>query len=206
MVTMKQFMAFLGKLSEVYNENEAYLTDLDSAIGDADHGVNMKRGFQTVQKHLANVSPDSIGELLKTVSMQLIKTVGGASGPLYGTFFLKASMAAGNAQELDAKQLFGLFEEGVAGLIARGKAQAGDKTMIDTWLPALEAMKEAQSSVREMLTKGAEAAEGGMKSTVDMIAKKGRASYLGERSQGHQDPGATSSFLLLKAAADTLGD
>ena len=173
MVTIEQFMAFLGKLSEVYNENEAYLTDLDSAIGDADHGVNMKRGFQTVQKHLANVSPDSIGELLKTVSMQLIKTVGGASGPLYGTFFLKASMAAGDARELDAKQLFGLLEEGVAGLIARGKAQAGDKTMIDAWLPALEAMKETQSSVREMLTKGAEAAEGGMKSTVDMIAKKG---------------------------------
>ncbi len=206
MVTIERLLVFLGKLSEVYNENEAFLTDLDSAIGDADHGVNMKRGFQTVQKHLANVSPDSIGELLKTVSMQLIKTVGGASGPLYGTFFLKASMAAGDARELDAKQLFGLFEEGVAGLIARGKAEAGDKTMIDAWLPALEAMKETQSSVREMLTKGAEAAEGGMKSTIDMIAKKGRASYLGERSQGHQDPGATSSFLLLKTAAETLGD
>ncbi|OQX28664.1 MAG: dihydroxyacetone kinase subunit L [Spirochaeta sp. LUC14_002_19_P3] len=209
MVTLDQFRVFFDKLAQTYSENEEYLTDLDSAIGDADHGVNLKRGFTAAQKQLAETEQNSIGDLLKTVSMQLIKTVGGASGPLYGTFFLKASMAAGNARELDAVQLCKAFEEGVAGLIARGKAEVGDKTMIDTWVPAMEAMKEAAknapSSVREMLVQGAAAAETGMKSTVDIIAKKGRASYLGERSRGHQDPGATSSYLMLKTAAETLG-
>lgn len=205
MVTLEQFKVFFGKLTEVYTENAAYLTDLDSAIGDADHGVNLKRGFTAVQKQLVETEPNSIGDLLKTVSMQLIKTVGGASGPLYGTFFLKASMAVGNVRELDAAQLYNAFKEGVAGLISRGKADVGDKTMIDTWVPAMEAMKNAQSSVGEMLLQGTAAAETGMKSTVDLVAKKGRASYLGERSKGHQDPGATSSYLMLKTASETLG-
>lgn len=205
MVTIDQLKNFLDELSKTYSDNAAHLTNLDSAIGDADHGINMDRGFKAVEAALSGITPPDIGDLLKTVSMQLIKTVGGASGPLYGTFFLKASMAAGKLSELDAVQLLRVIEEGVAGVIARGKAEPGDKTMVDAWKPALEAMRKEQSSVKAMLAMGAEAAEEGMKATIPMLARKGRASYLGERSIGHQDPGATSTYLLLQTAAQCLG-
>lgn len=202
MVTLEQLNTFVLKLADAYAENAAYLTDLDSAIGDADHGINMNRGFQSVRNVISETKADSISGFLKTVSMQLIKTVGGASGPLYGTFFLKASLAAKDKDELTASDLFALFQAGYNGVLSLGKAVVGDKTMVDTWAPALQAMEESQGSIKEMLAKGLEAAEKGMKSTIELLAKKGRASYLGERSIGHQDPGATSSYLLIKAASE----
>lgn len=204
MVGLKQFHEFFSELSVVYERNESYLTELDSAIGDADHGVNMKRGFQAVKSHLEESPPDTVGGLLKAVSMQLIKTVGGASGPLYGTLFLRASAAVGDKQSLGSAEILNLFREGVAGVISRGKAGLGEKTMVDAWLPAITAMEQEPGGIKEMLGRGVEAAEAGMKSTVNLLAKKGRASYLGERSVGHQDPGATSTYLMLKTAYETL--
>ena len=205
MVTTDSVVAWLNKLNDVYNENKSYLTELDSAIGDADHGINMARGFSKVTEALEQQPPKDIGAACKTVSMTLIKTVGGASGPLYGTFFLKGSMQAAGKTELDAPGLLELFEAGVDGVVARGKAVLEDKTMVDAWLPAIEAMKAAiDKGVRPMLAAGVEAAEQGMKATVPLVARKGRASYLGERSKDHQDPGATSTYLMLKAAAETL--
>jgi len=205
MVTTSSVVAWLQKLNDVYAENKGYLTDLDSAIGDADHGINMARGFAKVAEALEQQPPEDIGAACKTTSMTLIKTVGGASGPLYGTFFLKASMQATGKAELDAQGLLNLLEAGVDGVVSRGKAELEDKTMVDAWLPAIEAMKAAaDQGVSAMLAAGVEAAEKGMKATIPLVARKGRASYLGERSKDHQDPGATSTHLMLKAASETL--
>lgn len=184
-------------------ENKEYLTQLDSAIGDADHGINMSRGFNAALAEIDGKEPEDIAGALKAVSMALIKKVGGAAGPLYGTFFLKASAAASGKEELDADGVLELFKEGVEGLKQRGKAQQGDKTMLDAWIPAIEAMEGAKSDgVAAMLEAGAAAAESGMKATIPLVARKGRASYMGERSKGHQDPGATSTHLILRAAAE----
>lgn len=205
MVTTSSVLAWLRKLKDVYAENKSYLTDLDSAIGDADHGINMARGFAAVVDALEQQAPADIGAACKTTSMTLIKTVGGASGPLYGTFFLKGSMATTGKTELDAQGLLELLEAGVEGVLARGKAELEDKTMVDAWLPAIEAMKGAVTQGLEpMLAAGVQAAEAGMKATIPLVARKGRASYLGERSKDHQDPGATSTHLMLKAAYETL--
>ncbi|TVR89313.1 MAG: dihydroxyacetone kinase subunit L [Spirochaetaceae bacterium] len=205
MVTTSSVVAWLQKLNDVYTENKSYLTELDSAIGDADHGINMARGFAKVAEAIEQQAPEDIGAACKTVSMTLIKTVGGASGPLYGTFFLKGSMQAAGKTELDAKGLLDLLEAGVDGVVARGKAELEDKTMVDAWLPAIEAMKAAvDQGIGPMLAAGVEAAENGMKATIPLVARKGRASYLGERSKDHQDPGATSTHLMLKAASETL--
>lgn len=203
MVGKKDLTAWLEKIQALLAENRDYLTKLDSDIGDADHGTNMCRGFDAVVEKIRAAESQSTAALLKDVAMTLIKKVGGASGPLYGTFFLKAGMAVGDREELDADALYELFEAGVNGLVQRGKAQRGDKTMLDAWFPALEAMDERRAEgIGPMMKAAAEAAGEGMKATIPMQARKGRASYLGERSIGHQDPGATSTHLLVQAAAE----
>jgi len=207
MTTVDQIVAWIDRLEAVYVENKEYLTELDSAIGDADHGINMARGFTAAKQALADNPPEDIGAALKAVSMTLIKTVGGASGPLFGTFFLKAAVKAAGQAELDAAGIETLFEEGINGIKQRGKAEVGDKTMIDAWEPALTALQErhaAGASTKELLDAAVAAAEEGRDSTIPLVARKGRASYLGERSKDHQDPGATSVVLMLAAARDTL--
>ncbi|RME78193.1 MAG: dihydroxyacetone kinase subunit L [Chloroflexi bacterium] len=205
MVSRDDVLAWIDELQKVYAANRQYLTDLDSAIGDADHGINMDRGFTTAKAELEKTPPADINAALKTVAMALIRTVGGAAGPLYGTFFMRAAAACANKQELDAADVVALFEAGLAGVIQRGKAELNDKTMVDALSPALEAMKQALQNghgIKEMLQSATEAAETGMKNTIPLKARKGRASYLGDRSIGHQDPGATSSYLMIKTAAD----
>jgi dihydroxyacetone kinase-like protein len=207
MVNRDNLIAWIEALAQVYAENKQYLTQLDSAIGDADHGINMDRGFTNVKADLAKTNPQDISAVLKTAAMSLIRTVGGASGPLYGTFFMRASAVCANKTELNEADVVALFEAGLEGILQRGKAELNDKTMVDAQTPALNAMKQALAAgadLKTILQKGTAAAEEGMKNTIPLQAKKGRASYLGERSIGHQDPGATSSYLMLKTAADTL--
>jgi len=203
-VRKEHLIAWLNDLQRVYVSNSRQLTDLDAAIGDADHGSNMERGFSAVKTGLATNVPADIGGLLHTVAAVLIRTVGGASGPLYGTFFLRAGAACSGKTELAADDVVAMFQAGIDGVRQRGKAEPGDKTMLDALLPALAAMQEALSrglDIPGIMSAGAAAAQAGMLATVPMQARKGRASYLGARSIGHQDPGATSSFLLLDTAA-----
>ncbi|MBI4770771.1 MAG: dihydroxyacetone kinase subunit L [Chloroflexi bacterium] len=186
--------------------NKDYLTELDSAIGDADHGANMDRGFQAVLTRLPGVADKDIGTILKTVGMTLVSTVGGAGGPLYGTLFMQMGVATAGKLELTLADWGAALEAGVNGIVMRGKANLGDKTMVDALTPALIAFKDAALrgvSLPEALQELERAAQQGKLATIPMVARKGRASYLGERSAGHQDPGATSSHLLLKTAADT---
>jgi len=204
MITRDDVLAWLNNFRQVLAENKTYLTDLDSAIGDADHGINMDRGFIAVQAEISSNISTEIRGLLQTVATVLIRNVGGAAGPLYGTFFLRAAAACAGKTELDAAGVVAFFQAGVEGVRQRGRAEPGDKTMIDTLQPALEAMQKAigeGSSLAAILDAGTAAAEQGMLSTVPMQARKGRASYLGPRSVGHQDPGATSSWLLVRSAA-----
>lgn len=184
------------------------LTQLDSAIGDADHGVNMDRGMTAVAAALDSTPPATAAALFKQVGMTLVSTVGGASGPLYGTFFLRMATAAGEVGSLSAPTFAKALRAGLEGVVARGKAEAGDKTMFDALAPAVEALDAslaAGAPLAEALRVAVAAAEEGRDATIPMLARKGRASYLGERSVGHQDPGATSSALLLGAAATALG-
>jgi dihydroxyacetone kinase-like protein len=204
-VGRQELLAWLECLQRIYSENKQRLTELDATIGDADHGINMDRGFTAVMTGLASNPAADISALLQTVATVLIRTVGGASGPLYGTFFLRASAACAGKAELDAAGVVSLFQAGVEGVRQRGKAVAGDKTMVDAMEPALAAMRKAlleDGGLGAVLEAGATAAEQGMLSTIPMQARKGRASYLGPRSVGHQDPGATSSWLLVNAARD----
>ena len=206
-VTKEQIVDWLKATANVLDENKAYLTQLDSAIGDADHGTNMDRGFKKVMEKLPTVADKDIGNILKTVGMTLISSVGGASGPLYGTFYMRGGMAADAKEELGAEDLVNLLQGAVDGIIQRGRAHLGDKTMIDALVPALEALKAsvaAGKDASEALADAVAAAEQGMKDTIPLQARKGRASYLGERSIGHQDPGATSSYLILNALLETL--
>ncbi|MEV6284086.1 dihydroxyacetone kinase subunit DhaL [Kribbella sp. NPDC051770] len=201
------FANWLRDLAASLHENAAYLTELDSAIGDADHGSNMDRGFQAVVAVLDETSFTAVDELLKKAGMTLVSKVGGASGPLYGTFFLRFGTALAGV-EVSAATVGEALKAGVGGILARGKAEVGDKTMYDAWAPALSAYDEAVaggSDLRGALVAAAEAAAKGRDETVPLVARKGRASYLGERSAGHQDPGATSTTLLLESAARTLG-
>jgi dihydroxyacetone kinase-like protein len=188
-------------------ENKAYLTELDSAIGDADHGINMDRGMQAAIVKLDAVPSGDVGALFKAIGMALVSTVGGASGPLYGTLFLQLGAATAGRSEIGPDDWIAAVKAAIQGVQARGKAEPGDKTMLDALIPALEALeREGGGSFAHALRASADAAERGMKATIPLVARKGRASYLGERSAGHQDPGATSSYLLLKTAADTWGD
>jgi dihydroxyacetone kinase-like protein len=200
---------FVRDFGTVVAENKAYLTELDSAIGDADHGINMDRGMKAALAKLDGVSEGDVGNLLKTVGMTLVSTVGGAGGPLYGTLFIQMGMAVTGKTELSPQDWAEALTKGLDGVVMRGKAQLGDKTMVDALTPARDALKEALeegASFGDALRRSAAAAEEGMKGTIPLVARKGRASYLGERSAGHQDPGATSSFLLLKTAAETWAD
>jgi dihydroxyacetone kinase-like protein len=205
MVSRDDIVTWVDALQKVYAENKEYLTDLDAKIGDADHGINLDRGYSAVVKKLAETNPPDVSSVLKTVAMTLISSVGGASGPLYGTLFLRASTACAGKIELAAADVVAIFQAGLDGVLQRGKAQLEDKTMVDALTPAINAMQQALNNgadLKEMLQQGVAAAEVGMKGTIPLLAKKGRASYLGERSIGHQDPGATSSYLLLKTAAE----
>lgn len=202
MVTKEQVVSWLKAVAQVLAENKQYLTELDAAIGDADHGINMDRGFQKVASQLPNFADKDIGNILKSVGMALLSTVGGAGGPLYGTFFMRAGAAVAGKDELSDADLVALFEAALDGVLQRGKANLGDKTMVDALTPAVAALKAAVDQGQDtpvVLQQAVSAAEQGMLGTIPLLAKKGRASYLGERSIGHQDPGATSSFLILKA-------
>ena len=207
-IRKEDVLTWLDALQQVYAENKQLLTDLDAAIGDADHGINMDRGFTAVKRELGANVPGDFQSILQAAATVLIRTVGGAAGPLYGTFFLRASSSVNGKTELDAADMVAMFQAGIEGVQQRGKAVAGDKTMVDALLPALAAMRkglEEGAAVSKILDEGAAAAEAGMQATIPMQARKGRASYLGERSIGHQDPGATSSYLLVKTAACVWG-
>ena len=189
-------------------EQRDYLVDLDRAIGDGDHGENMDRGFKAAVEALGQAQPASVAEVLKTVAKTLMSTVGGAAGPLYGTAFLRASKAAGDG-ELDGAGVAAVIAGALDGIQARGKATTGEKTMVDAWTPALEAARaaaEAGSDPVAVLEAAANAAEAGAAATEPMRATKGRASYLGERSIGHLDPGAVSTSLILRAAVRAAGE
>ena len=204
-VSKEDVLRWLDALQKVFNENRQRLTDLDSAVGDGDFGISLDRGFTAVQAELTAKPPADIRAIFQSVATVLIKTMGGSSGPLLGTFFLRAAATSADKSELAPADVVMLFQAGVDGLQQRGKAALGDKTMMDAWLPAVDAMRsalEAGSGLTEILEKGAAAAEAGMRATITMQARKGRGSYLGERSVGHQDPGATATSLLFKAAAE----
>ncbi|EPD71527.1 dihydroxyacetone kinase, L subunit [Actinomyces sp. HPA0247] len=189
-------------------EQRDYLVDLDRAIGDGDHGENMDRGFKAALEALGQAQPGSVAEVLKTVAKTLMSTVGGAAGPLYGTAFLRASKAAGDG-ELDGAGAAAVIADALEGIQARGKATTGEKTMVDAWTPALEAARaaaESGSDATAVFEAAATAAEAGAAATEPMRATKGRASYLGERSIGHLDPGAVSTSLILRAAARAAGE
>ncbi len=206
MVTKQDILDWISDLAAVYDENRQYLTKLDSAIGDADHGINMDRGFKKVMEKLPDSADKDIGAILKAVGMTLVSTVGGASGPLYGTFFMRAGMAVDSKDELSSQDVVEMFEAALQGVLMRGKAELEDKTMVDALTPAVEALKESVAAGEDLsvgLAKATDAAEAGMEATIPLVARKGRASYLGERSAGHQDPGATSTYLLIKAASET---
>jgi phosphoenolpyruvate---glycerone phosphotransferase subunit DhaL len=191
---------WLRSSAAMLREQRDYLTDLDAAIGDGDHGINMDRGFTAVLDKLPAVAEVDIGTILKTVGSTLVSTVGGASGPLYGTAFLRAGTALAGKLELQPVDALSGLEAAFEGIVARGHAQRGEKTMVDAFGPAVDAYKAALSSgksLRESLTAAATAADQGMRATIPLVATKGRASYLGERSAGHQDPGATSLSLLI---------
>ncbi len=199
-------LEWIKAVAKVLNENRDYLISLDAAIGDADHGANMDRGFTAVMTKMPEISDKDIGTIFKTVGMTLLSTVGGAGGPLYGTFFIQAGIKTSGKMELTLEDWQVALEAALAGVVMRGKAEPGDKTMVDALTPAVAALKKAAADsqpVSAALKSSAEAARQGMEATTPLVARKGRASYLGERSAGHQDPGATSSFLILKAAADT---
>lgn len=185
-------------------EHRVELIELDRAIGDSDHGENMDRGFQAVLDKLAEAPPQTPGAALKLTAMTLMSKVGGAAGPLYGTAFLRAATSLGDAPDIDPAAWAGALAAARDGIVARGKAESGDKTMVDAWTPAVDAARKAATDgngdVLTVLVAAAEAAEAGAVATDPMVARKGRASYLGERSAGHRDPGAASSALILRAA------
>jgi dihydroxyacetone kinase-like protein len=203
-ITIHQLTGWLRRYYDLVIKNQAELTQLDSAIGDADHGINMARGMTAVINKLERDRPAHANELFKTVAMTLVTSVGGASGPLYGTFFLRFASAAGPATELDAAALDMALRAGLTGIVERGKAAVGDKTMVDALSPALDAMEAVIKNGGDLaaaVRAARDAAAAGRDATVPLVARKGRASYLGERSAGHMDPGASSMTLLFDALA-----
>lgn len=208
-VTLSGLQAWVRGFAALIGENKEQLTQLDAAIGDADHGINMDRGMTAVLAALdGDDDPSSAAALFKQVGMKLVSTVGGASGPLYGTFFLRFGSACGDVEGLDPEGFAKALRAGLEGIVARGKAEAGDKTMYDALAPATDALDDALASdavFSAALAAAVDAADAGRDATTPMLARKGRASYLGERSVGHQDPGATSAALLVRAAATAFG-
>ncbi|HFF9779375.1 MULTISPECIES: dihydroxyacetone kinase subunit DhaL [Serratia] len=207
-LTKQQVVDWLMRCGEVFSRERDFLTQLDTEIGDADHGLNMNRGFNKVVEKLPSVADKDIGFILKNTGMTLLSSVGGASGPLFGTFFIRAAQAANAKQSLDLAELHQVMQEGVEGVVMRGKAEPGDKTMCDVWWPVVDSLGQSAQqnlSVAEALQRAADSAERAVESTIIMQARKGRASYLGERSIGHQDPGATSVMLMMKTLAEVAG-
>lgn len=200
---------WIARTAAAIAEHRMQLIHLDREIGDGDHGENMDRGFTAVTAKLADLPDDATpGDALKLVATTLISTVGGASGPLYGTAYLKAAGAAGDAAELDGAALVAVLTAARDGIVLRGKAEVGDKTMIDAWTPAVDAAAAAQASGADeaaILAAAADAADAGSASTDALVARKGRASYLGERAIGHRDPGSVSTTLILRAAVEAAG-
>jgi len=206
-IKVEHIVRYLERVSTEIAAHREELTRLDSAIGDADHGTNLHRGFSAVVEEMPKLADKDIGAILKGTGMKLVSTVGGASGPLYGTAFIRAGMVLANRSEIDDDELVAALEAALQGMEARGKAQRGEKTMIDTVAPAIDALKEARARGDELpiaMRAAVAAAEAGMRSTTPMLATKGRASYLGERSIGHQDPGATSAYLMMKVMLEVL--
>jgi len=204
MIQKSTLIDWITIYTQEISTNKELLTTLDAAIGDADHGINMDRGFGEVLLRLPALQEQDLGAFFKGVGMTLLSKVGGASGPLYGTLFLRMGMAAGGKEELSLAEFAADLSAGVDGIRQRGSARPGDKTMVDALAPAIAALQEAAeagATACQALEAAATAAEAGMKATIPMQASKGRASYLGPRSIGHQDPGATSAWLLVKAAA-----
>ena len=201
-ITLDQLKNWLEEFARLIAQQRTQLSELDAAIGDGDHGTNMDRGMQAV---VASLTGDTIGDLVKAAGMTLVSTVGGASGPLYGTFFLRFAAATGEVGQIDATQFAAAMRAGLDGIVARGKAEPEDKTMFDALAPAVQTLEVgAAGSFADALRAAADAADKGRDATIEMLARKGRASYLGERSIGHQDPGATSAALLVRAAVTTL--
>jgi dihydroxyacetone kinase-like protein len=207
-ITAAEVRDWIRAYAAAIAENRAELVRLDTAIGDGDHGTNMDRGMRKAVEKVDGTDGDDIGALLKAVGMALVSSVGGAAGPLYGTLFLQMGMASTGREELDLAGWTAALEAGVKGLQARGKAELGDKTMVDALVPGVEALRAAGEDgggLADALRRSADAAEEGMRATIELEARRGRASYLGPRSVGHQDPGATSAQLLLAVAAHTFG-
>jgi dihydroxyacetone kinase-like protein len=201
-LNLEQMRSWILTTAAAIEKNATLLSDLDAAIGDGDHGANMTRGFTAVVKKLETTQPSDIGALFKTVGMTLISTVGGASGPLYGGYFLELGKQTVGKQELDAAALASALDAGLNDIKKRGKAELGDKTMVDALTPAMEAMKSAGNDIVTATRTAAVTARDAAEKTSPLLARKGRASYLGERSIGHQDPGATSSAILLESLAE----
>jgi phosphoenolpyruvate---glycerone phosphotransferase subunit DhaL len=207
--TAAQAVSWVRASAAVIEENAAALTRLDAAIGDGDHGTNMNRGFKAALQRLDGLDARDFGSVFRAVGMAMVSKVGGASGPLYGSFYLAVGKELGEAEEVEDGALAAALRAGYEGVVARGKAQLEDKTMLDAWHPALEALDAALAGgggLGQALDAAEQAAEAGMKATIPLVARKGRASYLGERSRDHQDPGATSTHLLVKALADVVNE
>ncbi|OQO99639.1 dihydroxyacetone kinase subunit L [Geobacillus sp. 44B] len=198
---VEQAKRWMSIANDHIQQQKQYLTELDQAIGDGDHGLNMARGFQEVVEKIASANYEDLGLLFKDVSMTLIAKVGGASGPLYGTAFLKMSMVLAGKKEADDKELIAALEAALSGIKARGKAKVGEKTMVDVWEPIMEFLREKESLQAK---EAALLAKEKMEHTKELEAKKGRAAYLGKRSVGHIDPGSASSHLLFAALAEAL--
>ncbi|MHB1525827.1 MAG: dihydroxyacetone kinase subunit DhaL [Candidatus Dormibacteria bacterium] len=208
-ISYEQALSFVRKFAEAVATDKEYLTELDAAIGDGDHGINMERGMRAVLPKVDALPAGDIASLFRTVAMTLISTVGGASGPLYGTVFLQLGASLKEKAEVLPADWAAALAAGVAGVQARGKAVLEDKTMVDALLPASQALSAGLadgSSFDEALAAAEAAAQAGVQATIPLVARKGRASYLGERSAGHQDPGATSSWLLMKAAREAFAE
>jgi dihydroxyacetone kinase-like protein len=206
-ITSRDIIAFLERAAQLITEHSSTLTELDAAIGDADHGANLERGFNAVRAKLDGLADQDIGTIMRTAGSTLVSTVGGSSGPLYGTAFIRAGTVLAGKTSITPEEWLAAAEAGLDGIIARGKARAGEKTLIDAIEPAIAAYRAALAegvSMSEMLRRSAAAAEAGAQATIPMLATKGRASYLGDRSIGHQDPGATSAYYLTLALLEVV--
>lgn len=207
MISSTEVIAIINKIGDKIIEEKDFLTELDRPIGDNDHGVNMAKGFGEVQKKLETLAEADLGTIFKTTGMTLVSTVGGSSGPLYGTAFMKMGMKLGAKKEMNLQEFLDALQTGIEGVGQRGRSTTEEKTMLDAMVPALNAMKEADAAgqdAKAALAAGVTAAKAGVEHTKDLIATKGRASYVGERGIGHQDSGATSFMFMLQVAAENL--
>lgn len=207
MISSTEVIAIINKIGDKIIEEKDFLTELDRPIGDNDHGVNMAKGFGEVQKKLETLAEADLETIFKTTGMTLVSTVGGSSGPLYGTAFMKMGMKLGAKKEMNLQEFLDALQTGIEGVGQRGRSTTEEKTMLDAMVPALNAMKEADAAgqdAKAALAAGVTAAKAGVEHTKDLIATKGRASYVGERGIGHQDPGATSFMFMLQVAAENL--